>query len=203
MGCTESLPQNMEKNLGESCCKMINDENPSLEEVKPLIMQIPNRDRKKWPDCKKGPLICAAAKNRKDLIKFMVKEAKFDVNAEFDCKDDLPFCWCALGVAIRDCNEELASFLVNEMSADISLLSSTTEPMAVCFMTAWAWDEKMINLVYKDLGADINQNIDGIPGPQNVLQWAIVSGMTLLFDKYGISFSLKIQNSLIFYSNFR
>ncbi len=145
MGCTERLPKNMEKTTIEFCCKMINFENPSLEEVKPLIIQIPNSGRKKWPDCKNGPLICAAANNRKDLIKFMVKEAKFDINATFDCKDDPPFCWCALGIAIRDCNAELARFLVKEMSADISLIGSR-ELVAVCFLSIWSWDEKWLTL---------------------------------------------------------
>ena len=183
MGCNESLPVNMEKNTIESLCKMINDGNPSLEEVKPLIMQIPNRERATWPDCKNGPLICAATHNRKDLIRFMVKEAKFDINATFDCKHDLPFCWCALGVAIRDCNEELATFLVKEMFADISLVNGPSGPMPVCALSTWVWDEKMINFVYKELGGNINQTIEGIPGPQNALQWAIVSGMAILFDK--------------------
>ncbi len=41
----------------------------------------------------------------------------------------------------------------------------------------------MVNLVYKDLGADINQVVEGASDAQNALQWAIVVGMLCLFDK--------------------
>ena len=113
MGCNQSLPENMEKNLIESCCKMILNGNPTLEEVKGLILQIPNRERTHWPDSDNGPLICAVRKNRKDLIQFMVEKANIDINSTYQCRDVPPHGWCALSAAIWDENQDLATFLVS------------------------------------------------------------------------------------------
>ena len=70
---------------------------------------------------------------------------------------------------------------VDEMNANVGLVGNR-DPISVGITAIWVWKEEMVNFVYKDLGADINQIIDS-PGEQNALQWAIESGMAYLFGK--------------------
>ena len=142
------MGSNSEFNSIERLCKLIENQDLSLNEAHNLLSQIARTSRKEWSGS--SPLISAVKKDRKSLVNQMIFHDNFDINSttKFFRNGE----WCALATTVHNRNFELAKYLVSK-SANVNIIKKSSSIIS----DAISKDNfESIEFLVKELGANVN-----------------------------------------------